>query len=91
MLPLTNLSGDPRWERLADGVTEDIITDLAREPDLLVIARDSTLAYKGKAVDVRDVGKQLGVRYVLRGSLQADAGHVRMTAQLIDTATGGHL
>lgn len=91
VLPLTNLSGDPRWERLADGVTEDIITDLAREPDLLVIARDSTLAYKGKAVDVRDVGKQLGVRYVLEGSLQADAGHVRMTAQLIDTATGGHL
>ena len=91
VLPLTNLSGDPRWERLADGVTEDIITDLAREPDLLVIARDSTLAYKGKAVDVRDVGKQLGVRYVLGGSLQADAGHVRMTAQLIDTATGGHL
>jgi TolB-like protein/class 3 adenylate cyclase/tetratricopeptide (TPR) repeat protein len=91
VLPLTNLSGDPRWERLADGVTQDIITDLAREPDLLVIARDSTLAYKGKAVDVRDVGKQLGVRYVLEGSLQADAGHIRMTAQLIDTATGGHL
>ena len=91
VLPLTNLSGDPRWERLADGITEDIITDLAREPDLLVIARDSTLAYKGKAVDVRDVGKQLGVRYVLEGSLQADAGHIRMTAQLIDTATGGHL
>ncbi|HET9274104.1 MAG TPA: adenylate/guanylate cyclase domain-containing protein [Methyloceanibacter sp.] len=91
VLPLTNLSGDPRWERLAGGITEDIITDLAREPDLLVIARDSTLAYKGKAVDVRDVGKQLGVRYVLEGSLQADAGHVRMTAQLIDTATGGHL
>jgi TolB-like protein/class 3 adenylate cyclase len=91
VLPLRNLSGDPRWERLADGVTQDIITDLAREPDLLVIARDSTLAYKGKAVDVRDVGKQLGVRYVLEGSLQADAGHVRMTAQLIDTATGGHL
>jgi TolB-like protein/class 3 adenylate cyclase len=91
VLPLRNLSGDPRWERLADGVTQDIITDLAREPDLLVIARDSTLAYKGKAVDVRDVGKQLGVRYVLGGSLQADAGHVRMTAQLIDTATGGHL
>jgi adenylate cyclase len=91
VLPLTNLSGDPRWERLADGVTQDIITDLAREPDLLVIARDSTLAYKGKAVDVRDVGKHLGVRYVLEGSLQADAGHIRMTAQLIDTATGGHL
>jgi TolB-like protein/class 3 adenylate cyclase len=91
VLPLRNLSGDPRWERLADGVTQDIITDLAREPDLLVIARDSTLAYKGKAVDVRDVGKHLGVRYVLEGSLQADAGHIRMTAQLIDTATGGHL
>jgi TolB-like protein/class 3 adenylate cyclase/Flp pilus assembly protein TadD len=91
VLPLANLSGDPRWERLAGGITEDIITDLARHPDLFVIARNSTEAYKGKAVDVKQVGKGLGVHYVLEGSLQADAGRVRITAQLIDAATGGHL
>jgi TolB-like protein/class 3 adenylate cyclase/Flp pilus assembly protein TadD len=91
VLPLANLSGDPRWERLADGITEDIITDLARDPDLHVIARNSTMAYKGEAVDVRRVGQELGVRYVLEGSLQAEAGRVRVTAQLIDAATGGHL
>ena len=91
VLPLANLSGDPRWERFADGITEDLITDLARDPDLLVIARNSTLAYKGKAVDVRRVGRELGVRYVLEGSMQAAAERVRLTAQLIDAGTGGHL
>ena len=91
VLPLANLSGDPRWERLADGITEDLITDLARAPDLLVIARNSTLPYKGKAADVRRVGQELGVRYVLEGSLQAAAGRVRVTAQLVDATTGGHL
>ena len=91
VLPLANLSGDARWERLADGITEDIITDLARDPDLFVIARNSTLPYKGKAADVRQVGRELGVRYVLEGSLQAVPGRVRVTAQLIDATTGGHL
>ena len=91
VLPLANLSGDPRWERFADGITEDLITDLARDPDLHVIARNSTATYKGEAVDVRQVGRELGVRYVLEGSLQAEAGRVRLTAQLIDAGTGGHL
>jgi TolB-like protein/Flp pilus assembly protein TadD len=83
--------GEARWDRLADGITEDLITDLARDPDLLVIARNSTLPYKGKAVDVRKVAKDLGVRYVLEGSLQAAVGRVRVTAQLIDATTSGHL
>ena len=74
VLPFDNLSGDARWERFADGITEDMITDLARDPDLHVIARNSTVAYKGKAVDVRQVGQELGVRYVLEGSLQAEPG-----------------
>ncbi|MFO1074460.1 MAG: winged helix-turn-helix domain-containing protein [Geminicoccaceae bacterium] len=91
VLPLVNLSGDPRWERFADGITEDLITDLARDPDLRVIARNSTFVYKGKATDVRQVGKELGVRYVLEGSLQAETGRVRVTAQLIDASTGGHV
>jgi TolB-like protein/Flp pilus assembly protein TadD len=91
VLPLANLSGDARWERLADGITEDLITDLAQDPDLLVIAHNSVDAYKGKAVDLRQVGRELGVRYVLEGSLQADAGRVRLTAQLIDATSGGHL
>jgi TolB-like protein len=91
VLPLANLSGDPRWERFADGITEDLITDLARDPDLRVIARNSTRTYKGEAVDVRRVGQELGVRYVLEGSIQAAAGRVRVTAQLVDASTGGHL
>jgi len=91
VLPLANLSGDPRWERLADGTTEDIITDLARTPDLVVIARNSTMPYKGKPVDVRQVGRELGVRYILEGSIQAETGRVRVTAQLIDATSGGHL
>jgi TolB-like protein/class 3 adenylate cyclase/Flp pilus assembly protein TadD len=91
VLPLANLSGDPRWERFADGITEDLITDLARDPDLRVIARNSTMTYKGKPVDVRRVGQELGVRYVLEGSIQEAAGRVRVTAQLIDASTGGHV
>jgi TolB-like protein/class 3 adenylate cyclase/tetratricopeptide (TPR) repeat protein len=91
ILPFENLSGDPRWERFVGGITEDIITDLARHPDLFVIAHNSTEAYKAKGVDVRQVGRDLGVRYVLEGSVQADAGRVRVTAQLIDAATRGHL
>jgi TolB-like protein/class 3 adenylate cyclase/Flp pilus assembly protein TadD len=91
VLPFANLSGDERWERFTDGITEDLITDLAQDSDLLVIARNSTQAYKGKAVDVRRVGQDLGVRYVLEGSLQVGTGRVRLTAQLIDATTGGHL
>jgi TolB-like protein len=89
ILPLTNLSGDVKWERLADGLTEDVITGLARHPDLFVIARNSTMAYKGQSGDVRQVGRELGVRYVLESSVQAERGRVRVTAQLIDAVSGG--
>ena len=78
-------------ERLADGMTEDIITDLARFRELFVIARNSTEVYKGKPVDVRQVGRELGVQYVLEGSLQIDGDQVRVTAQLIDATTGNHV
>jgi TolB-like protein/tetratricopeptide (TPR) repeat protein len=91
VLPFENLGGDPKWERIADGITEDIITDLSQADQVIekVIARHSTDVYKGKPVDIRQVGADLGVRYVLAGSLQASGGHVRVTAQLVDTATGG--
>ena len=91
VLPFANLSGDPKWERLADGISGDIITDLTRLHDFLVIARNSSFAYKTKAVDVRQVGKELGVRYVLEGSLQASGEKVRVTAELVDAATGAHV
>ena len=88
VLPFDNLGADPKWERIADGITEDIITDLSQSDHVLVIARHSTDVYKGKAVDVRQVGADLGVRYVLAGSLQANGDRVRITAQLVDAATG---
>ena len=91
VLPFSNLTGDAEQATLADGITEDIITALSRFPDLFVIARNSTLKYKGKAVDLRDVGNDLGVRYVLEGSVQGADDQVRVTAQLIDSQTGGHV
>ena len=91
VLPFENLSGDPKQERLAGGLTEDVITDLSRFRELFVIARNSTEVYKGKPVDVRQVGRELGVQYVLEGSLQVDGGQVRITAQLIDATTGNHV
>ena len=91
MLPFDNLGGDEATGRLADGITEDIITDLARYRDLDVIARNSTAVYKGKPVDVRQVGRELSVRYVLEGSIQRQGDRVRVTAQLIDAATGAHV
>jgi TolB-like protein/class 3 adenylate cyclase len=90
VLPFDNLGGDDATGRLADGITEDIITDLARFRDLDVIARNSTALYKGKPVDIRQVGKDLGVGYVLEGSIQRQADHVRVSAQLIDARTGAH-
>jgi adenylate cyclase len=91
VLAFDNLSGDPEQAALADGISENLITRLAAIPEMLVIARSSTFAYKGKAVDVRQVGSELGVRYVLEGSiLQADQ-HIRVTAQLIDAGSGRHL
>ncbi len=91
VLPFDNLGRDDATGRLADGITEDIITDLARFRDFAVIARNSTEVYAGKAVDVRQVGKDLNVRYVLEGSVQSAGDHIRVTAQLIDAQSGTHL
>ncbi|MBT4722935.1 hypothetical protein HOB30_04185, partial [Candidatus Falkowbacteria bacterium] len=91
VLPFTNMSDDPKQEYLSDGITEDIITDLSKIKNLLVIARNSTFVYKGKPVDIKLVGLELGVRYVLEGSLRKAGSRVRITAQLIDTSTGYHL
>jgi adenylate cyclase len=91
VLPFQNMSGDPEQEYFADGLTEDIITGLSRQPWFFVIARNSTFSYKGKAVDVREIARQLGVRYVLEGSVRKAANTVRVTGQLIDAAHGTHL
>jgi TolB-like protein/class 3 adenylate cyclase/tetratricopeptide (TPR) repeat protein len=91
VLPFDNFGGDEVTGRLADGITEDIITDLARFPGLDVIARNSTGVYKGKSVDIRQVGKDLNVDYVLEGSIQHQDDSVRVTGQLIDASTGAHL
>ena len=91
VLPFANLAGDEATGRLADGLTEDIITDLSRYRTMDVIAHNSTEAYKGKAVDVRQVGKDLNARYVLEGSAQHEGDQIRVTAQLIDAASDAHL
>jgi TolB-like protein/class 3 adenylate cyclase len=91
VLPFANVAGDEATGRLADGLTEDIITDLSRYRTMEVIAHHSTEVYKGKAVDVRQVGKDLSVRYVLEGSVQREEDQIRVTAQLIDAASDAHL
>ena len=91
VLPFDNLGSDPKWSRFADGTTEDILTDLSHSKDLFVVARNSTEIYKGKPVDVRSIGRDLGVNYVLEGSIQPEGDQIRVTAQLIDTRTGGHV
>jgi adenylate cyclase len=91
VLPFQNMSGDPEQEHFADGMVEDIITGLSRSRSLLVIARNSTFTYKGKAVDIKQVGRELGVRYVLEGSVRKSGNRVRITGQLIDATTGAHL
>jgi TolB-like protein/class 3 adenylate cyclase len=91
VLPFTNISDDPGQEYFADGMSEDLITDLSKISGLLVIARNSTFAYKGKSLDLRQVAKELGVRYVLEGSVRKAGRQVRINAQLIDATTGGHL
>jgi TolB-like protein len=91
VLPFQNMSGDPEQEYFADGMVEDIITDLSRIRWLFVIARNSSFTYKGRAVDVKQVGRELGVRYVLEGSVRKAANRVRITGQLIDTANGAHI
>ena len=91
VLPFTNMSGEPEQEYFTDGITEDIITELSRFRSLFVIARNSTFTYKGKAVDVRTISKELGVRYVVEGSIRRSANRIRVTAQLIDAPTGNHI
>jgi len=91
VLPFNNLSGDPEQEYFSDGITEDIITDLSKISGLFVIARNSVFIYKGKAVKIAEVGRELGVRYVLEGSVRKANGMVRITAQLVDASTQGHL
>jgi TolB-like protein/class 3 adenylate cyclase len=91
VLPFQNMSGDPEQDYFADGMVEDIITALSRFKALFVIARNSSFTYKGRAVDVKQVGRELGVRYVLEGSVRKAANRVRITGQLVDTATGAHL
>jgi TolB-like protein len=91
VLPFQNMSGDPEQEYFADGVVEDIITALSHIPRLFVIARNSSFTYKGRAVDVKQVGRELGVRYVLEGSMRKAANRVRITGQLIDATTGAHI
>jgi adenylate cyclase len=91
VLPFQNMSGDPEQDYFADGVVEDIITALSRFKSLFVIARNSSFTYKGKAVDIKQVGRELGVRYVLEGSVRKAGGRVRIAGQLIDAATGAHL
>jgi TolB-like protein len=91
VVPFQNLSGDPEQEYFTDGMVEDIITALSRFKSLFVIARNSSFTYKGKAVDIKQVGRELGVRYVLEGSIRKAGGKVRISGQLIEAATGAHL
>ena len=91
VLPFTNMSSDPEQEYFADGMTEDLITSFSKMPDLLVIARNSTFTYKGKPVDVKQVGRELGVRYVLEGSVRRAGNRLRITGQLIGAETGTHI
>ena len=91
VLPFVNMSGDPNQEFFSDGITESIITALSKIPRLLVIARNSTFTYKGRPVKVKQVSEELGVRYVLEGSVQRSADRVRIEAQLIDALSGHHV
>jgi adenylate cyclase len=91
VLPFANLSGDPEQEYFADGIAEDIITGLSKNPDLLVISRNSTFSYKGKSLRARDISKDLGARYVLEGSVRKAGQRVRVTTQLIDAKSDSHL
>jgi TolB-like protein len=91
VLPFVNLSGDPRQDYFVDGIVDDIISALSHKSWLFVIARNSSFTYKGRAVDVKQVGRELGVRYVLEGSLRAAAGRVRITGQLVEAASGATL
>ena len=91
VLPFTNLSNDPAQDYFVDGVTENLTTELSRLHNSFVIARNTAFTFKGKALDAKAIGKELGVRYVLEGSVQRDGARVRVNAQLIDAESGAHL
>ena len=91
VLPFTNMSGESEQEFVSDGIAEDVITALSRHPSLFVIARNSSFTYKGRAVDVKQVGRELGVRYVLEGSVRKAGNRIRVTAQLVEAGTGNHV
>ncbi len=91
VLPFTNMSSDPEQEYFSDGITEDIITELSRFNEFAVIARNSTFHYKGRSPKIEDVGRELGVKYVVEGSVRRAADRVRVTAQLIDSDTNSHI
>ena len=91
VLPFVNMSDDPKQEYFSDGITEEIITTLSKVPQLFVIARNSTFTYKGKSVNVQQISRELGVQYVLEGSVRKAGDRVRITAQIVDATTGGHL
>ena len=91
VLPFTNLSGDPSQDYFADGITDNLTTDLSRIRNSFVIARNTAFTYKGKSIDAKEIGKELGIRYVLEGSVQRDRDRVRVNAQLIDAHSGAHL
>src|SRR5262249_29705005 len=91
VLPFTNMSADPEQEFFADGIAEDVITALSRYPSLFVIARNSSFTYKGRAVDVKQLGRELGVRYVLEGGVRKSGNRIRVTAQLVEAETGKHV
>ena len=91
VLPFANMSGDPGQDYFADGITEEVITSLSRLSWLFAIARNSSFTYKGKTVDVRQVGRELGVRYVLEGSVRRVVGRVRFVGQPIDASSGMHI
>jgi TolB-like protein len=91
VLPFTNMSGDPEQEYFADGLTDDVTTDLSRIADTFVIARNTAFTYKGKSVDAKQIGRELGVRYVLEGSVRRTGDQVHINVQLIDAETGAHV
>ena len=91
VLPFQNMSGDPEQDYFADGMVEDIITALSRFKSLFVIARNQSFSYKGKSPDIRQVGRELGVRYVLEGSVRRAGNRLRVTGKLVEAESGGHV
>jgi TolB-like protein len=91
VLPLANIGGDPEQEQFVDGVTESLTTDLSRMRGAFLIGRNTAFTYKGKAIDLKQIGRELNVRYVLEGSVQLGGNHLRVNVQLIDAESGNHL